>query len=169
MSLAAKISDDARQSDLLGLLLVDSARALRAAFENRINEMGLGLTPGEARALINIADHEGSRQLDIASRMGVEPMTLCAYLDKLQALGLIERHKCAADGRAKRIALTHASDEMVRRLREELHGILEMATSGMSASSKRALETSLATLNRNLQEAGTSGQPQNQPAANDSN
>lgn len=161
MSFPAKISNDVTQSDILGLLLVDSARALRTAFENRINEMGLGLTPGEARALINIADHEGNRQLDIASRMGVEPMTLCAYLDKLQAFGLIERHVCSADRRAKRIALTPASDDMVRRIRQELHGILEKATSGMSPERRSALETSLAVLNRNLQEIS---QPNHTPA-----
>lgn len=152
MSLPVKISDEAPQGDLLGLLLVDTARALRTAFENRINAAGLGLTPGEARALINIADHEGNRQLDIASRMGVEPMTLCTYLDKLQALGLIERHKCSADRRAKRIALTRTSDEMIRRIRAELHVILDHATSGMSREAKSHLEASLAVLNRNLQE-----------------
>jgi DNA-binding MarR family transcriptional regulator len=163
MTFPAKISLEATQSDILGLLLVDAARLLRAAFDNRINEMGLGLTPGEARALINIADHQGSRQLDIASRMGVEPMTLCTYLDKLQAVGLIERHICSADRRAKRIALTPASDEMVRQLRLELHEILGKATSGMSPDKRRALETSLAVFSKNLQEVA--GPPASQQAA----
>jgi len=152
MSLAVKIPEQASQADQLGLMIVDAARALRAAFETRINDAGLGLTAGEARALINIADHEGSRQLDIASRMGVEPMTLCAYLDKLQALGLIERHKCLADRRAKRIALTPASDAMIRSIRSELQIVLDHATSGLSAKAKSDLEISLGVLSRNLQE-----------------
>ncbi len=153
MSLPVKIHPEAPQGDLLGLLIVDTARALRTAFENRINAAGLGLTPGEARALIHIADHEGNRQLDIASQMGVEPMTLCTYLDKLQTLGLIERHTCVADRRAKRIGLTKTSDDMIRRIRAELHVILDHATSGLSQGAKRDLEASLAVLNRNLQEA----------------
>ncbi|WP_312406482.1 MarR family winged helix-turn-helix transcriptional regulator [Rhizobium sp.] len=153
MSLPVKIiSHDAPQGDLLGLLIVDTARALRTAFENRINAAGLGLTPGEARALIHIADHEGSRQLDIASQMSVEPMTLCTYLDKLQTLGLIERQKCSADRRAKRIALTKTSDDMIRRIRVELHVILDHATSGLSLEAKSLLEASLTVVNRNLQE-----------------
>ncbi|TNM60846.1 MarR family winged helix-turn-helix transcriptional regulator [Aliirhizobium smilacinae] len=159
MSLPVKISHDESQGDLLGLLIVDTARALRTAFENRINAAGLGLTPGEARALIHIADHEGSRQLDIASQMGVEPMTLCTYLDKLQTLGLIERHKCIADRRAKRIGLTTTSDDMIRRIRAELHVILDHATSGLSHEAKSHLEASLAVLNRNLQEACPPAQP----------
>ncbi len=159
MSLPVKISHDAPQGDLLGLLIVDTARALRTAFENRINAAGLGLTPGEARALIHIADHEGSRQLDIASQMGVEPMTLCTYLDKLQMLGLIERHKCVADRRAKRIGLTKTSDDMIRRIRAELHVILDHATSGLSQEAKRHLEASLAVVNRNLQETSSLAPP----------
>jgi MarR family transcriptional regulator, transcriptional regulator for hemolysin len=151
MTLPAKISDEAPASDLLGFLIVDAARLLRAAFEQRIAQAGLGLTAGEARALINVANNQGNRQLDIASRMGVEPMTLCAYLDKLQALGLIERQTCSADRRAKRIVLTPASDEMIRDIRAEFRAILEQATSGMPTRERLGLEASLACLNKNLQ------------------
>jgi MarR family transcriptional regulator, transcriptional regulator for hemolysin len=163
MSLPAKISgNQAPRSDLLGFLLVDAARLLRAAFEQRISDAGLGLTAGEARALINIADHEGNRQLDIASRMGVEPMTLCAYLDRLQAMGLIERQKCAADRRAKRIVLTASSEAMIRRIRREFQAVLDQATPGMTPDERHMLETSLSALNRNLQACLPSTSPLNE-------
>jgi MarR family transcriptional regulator, transcriptional regulator for hemolysin len=163
MSLPAQISgDETPRSDLLGFLLVDAARLLRAAFEQRIAEAGMGLTAGEARALINIANHEGNRQLDIASRMGVEPMTLCAYLDRLQAMGLIERQKCVADRRAKRIVLTPSSDEMIRRIRLEFQAVLDQATPGISAGERRMLEASLSALNRNLQACLPSTSPLNE-------
>ncbi len=137
--------------DNLGFLIVDSARQLRAAFERRITQAGLGLTPGEARALLNIASAGGSRQLDIASRMGVEPMTLCAYLDKLQALGLIERQQCSADRRAKRINLTSASEDMIASIRKELNFIVAQATEGLNDEQNRVLRESLTLLNTNLQ------------------
>jgi DNA-binding MarR family transcriptional regulator len=139
--------------DTLGFLIVDSARLLRAAFERRIAQAGLGLTPGEARALMNIATIDGSRQLDIAARMGVEPMTLCAYLDKLEALGLVERQQCSADRRAKRIRLTKASDEMIGSIRKELGVILAQATEGLDEESNRILREALAVFNANLQAA----------------
>ncbi|MBW6423954.1 MarR family winged helix-turn-helix transcriptional regulator [Rhizobium sp. XQZ8] len=137
--------------DNLGFLIVDSARLLRAAFERRITQAGLGLTPGEARALMNIASVDGSRQLDIATRMGVEPMTLCAYLDKLQAIGLIERQQCSADRRAKRINLTSTSEEMIASIRKELNVIISQATDGLDNEQNRMLRESLALLNSNLQ------------------
>jgi MarR family transcriptional regulator for hemolysin len=139
--------------DSLGFLIVDSARLLRAAFERRIAQAGLGLTPGEARALINIAAIDGSRQLDIAARMGVEPMTLCAYLDKLEALGLVERQQCSADRRAKRVNLTGASGEMISSVRKELNAILAQATEGLSEENNRILREALAVFNANLQAA----------------
>lgn len=142
--------------DTLGFLIVDSARLLRAAFERRIAQAGLGLTPGEARALMNIAAAGGSRQLDIAARMGVEPMTLCAYLDKLQSLGLIERQQCSVDRRAKRITLKPASEEMIKAIRKELDIILTQATAGLSEESNRILRETLAVFNANLQAANPS-------------
>lgn len=152
MTLPAKTSEDLPEGKVLGFLIVDAARLLRAAFEHRIAEAGLGLTAGEARALINIADHEGYRQLDIAARMGVEPMTLCAYLDKLQTLGLIERQKCMADRRAKRIVLTQESEQLIARIRGEFQAIIAQATDGMPLPTRLALETSLSVFNRNLQD-----------------
>ena len=137
--------------DTLAFLIVDSARLLRAAFERRITQAGLGLTPGEARALMNIATIDGSRQLDIAARMGVEPMTLCAYLDKLQGLGLIERQQCSIDRRAKRIILTEASEEMIGAIRHELNAIVSQATEGLSEEQNGVLREALAIFNANLQ------------------
>lgn len=142
--------------DRLGFLIVDSARLLRATFERRIAQAGLGLTPGEARALLTIAAVDGSRQLDIAARMGVEPMTLCAYLDKLEGLGLVERQQCAADRRAKRVSLTGASDEMIGSIRKELNAILAQATDGLNEENNRILREALAVFNANLQAAAPS-------------
>lgn len=146
--------------DTLGFLIVDSARLLRTAFERRIAQAGLGLTPGEARALLNIAAADGSRQLDIATRMGVEPMTLCAYLDKLQALGLIERQQCSVDRRAKRITLTKTSDEMIASIRKELNVILAQATEGLSEENGRILRDTLTLFNTNLQASSLLQLPQ---------
>jgi DNA-binding MarR family transcriptional regulator len=144
----------------LSFLIADNARLLRAAFERRIAQAGLSLTPGEARALLNIAAADGSRQLDIAARMGVEPMTLCAYLDKLQVLGLIERQPCIADRRAKRINLTESSQEMIDALRQELNVILAQATEGLDEKTKEVLWQALASVHTNLQVMNSTQQPQ---------
>jgi DNA-binding MarR family transcriptional regulator len=154
--------NDAPRADVdeLAFLIVDAARLMRSAFERRIARAGLGLTAGEARALINIAETDGSRQLDIASRMGVEPMTLCAYLDKLQGLGLIERQQCFADRRAKRINLTAASTGLLTALRKELNEVIAQGTEGLGEEQSRLLKAALGSFNAKLQAAGLSAASQ---------
>jgi Transcriptional regulators len=144
----------------LSFLIADNARLLRAVFERRIAQAGLSLTPGEARALLNIAAADGSRQLDIAARMSVEPMTLCAYLDKLQVLGLIERQQCTADRRAKRINLTDSAQEMITALNQEIELILAQATEGLDDRTKGVLVQAMASVHANLQALNSVQQPQ---------
>ncbi len=137
--------------DALGFLLTDGARLLRAAFEKRIADAGLNITPGEARTLIQVAAAHGSRQLDIAQRMGVEPMTVCTFLDKLQAEGLIERQQDPADRRAKKIVLTERSGAILKAINTEIEGLIAEATQGMSAEARKAMEAGLNQLRENLQ------------------
>lgn len=151
-----RLNPNAHNPGTLSFLIADAARLLRTAFEKRIAQAGLGLTPGEARALINIAATDGSRQLDIAARMGVEPMTLCAYLDKLENLGLVERQPCSADRRAKRVNLTAASVDMLAAIHQELGDIVRCATEGMDDEAREFLKRSLKSFNANLQASNQS-------------
>jgi DNA-binding MarR family transcriptional regulator len=136
--------------DALGFVLIDVARMLRSAFERRIATAGLGLTPGEARALVHVAALEGSRQLDIAQRMGIEPMTLSTYLDRLQSLGFVERRPDPADRRAKLIFTTPAADELITNIRVEQIDLMGDVTSGIPAEDLDLMRDRLKRLRANL-------------------
>jgi MarR family transcriptional regulator for hemolysin len=136
--------------DSLGFVLIDVSRMLRGAFERRIATAGLGLTPGEARALIHVFALEGSRQLDIAHRMGIEPMTLSAYLDRLQSLGFIERRADATDRRAKQIFPTQAANDMIASIRVEQIELMERVTSGLSEDDRSLIRDRLKRMRANL-------------------
>ncbi len=140
-----------REKDSLAFLLNSSARLLNNAFERRISEAGLGLTPGEARALLTVAILDGSKQSDIAARLGIEPMTICAYLDKLQSLALIERQQDPQDRRSKRIVLTKASTAMLEAVRQEIDKLVVHATRGLSEEEVALLRDFLETVQHNLQ------------------
>ena len=136
--------------DTLGFVLTDVARMLRSAFERRINTAGLGLTPGEARTLVRIATLEGSRQLDIAQRMGIEPMTLSTYLDRLQSLGYIERRPDPADRRAKLIFTTPSAADLITNIRTEQIELMQHVTSGIGEEALGLLRQQLKQLRANL-------------------
>jgi len=136
--------------DALGFVLTDVARMLRGAFERRIANAGLGLTPGEARTLVRIATLEGGRQLDIAQRLGIEPMTLSTYLDRLQSLGYVERRPDPADRRAKLIFTTPAAGAMIAGIRTEQVELMEQVTSGIGEEELAMIRDRLRQLRANL-------------------
>ncbi|MCF3640036.1 MarR family winged helix-turn-helix transcriptional regulator [Rhizobium sp. TRM95111] len=136
--------------DSLGFLIIDVSRMLRGAFERRIARAGLGLTPGEARALVHVAALEGSRQLDIAHRMGIEPMTLSAYLDRLQSLGFIERRADPADGRARQIFTTETANGLIAEIRVEQLDLMGQVTAGLAEDDKSAMREQLRRMRENL-------------------
>jgi len=99
--------------DSFGFLVTDIARLMRAEMDRRIADAGVGVTAGEARALGQAARAGVVRQTVLAERMGVEAMTLTAYLDRLEASGLIERRTDPTDRRAKLVHLTPAADAVL--------------------------------------------------------
>lgn len=147
-------------TDSLAFLVSDCARLMRMAFEKRILSAGLGLTAGEARTLIQIAAHNGSRQLDIAIRMGLEPMTVSAFLDRLQARGLIERQPDVLDRRAKRILLSDAAEEMIRAISVEISAVQVEATQGLDRDAQDSIGRALKSLRQNLQKSDQSAAAQ---------
>lgn len=102
--------------DAIGFLITDVARLLRAEFDRRIAGAGLGLTPGDARTLVNAARAGGVRQTVLAERMGVEAMTLSAYLDRLEAHDLVRRDPDPTDRRAKLVEVTDAAQPVLEEI-----------------------------------------------------
>lgn len=105
-------------TETFGFLVTDVSRLIRQEFDRLINEGGLGVTPGEARALSHAARAGSVRQTVLAERMGVEAMTLSAYLDRLEARGLVGRTVDPSDRRAKLVHTTDAANEVLVRIRE---------------------------------------------------
>ncbi|MGI2034838.1 MarR family winged helix-turn-helix transcriptional regulator [Rhizobium panacihumi] len=142
---------DAKQNtDTLTFLISDSARVLRTAFERRIEQAGLEVTPAEARTLLNVEILKNGRQLDLAARMGIEPMTVCAFLDKLQAADLIERQPDPSDRRAKLVLLTPKSHDLIKRIRHELDELIAQATGGVADADVAIFMRVLETVHDNL-------------------
>ncbi|MDO9416550.1 MarR family winged helix-turn-helix transcriptional regulator [Pararhizobium sp.] len=138
------------QSDTIGMLLTDVSRLLRSAFDSRINAADLGITAGEARTLIQVASVAGIKQTDIAARMGIEPMTLSACLDRLEALGLVARLPDPADRRAKNVVVTGKADPLLAAIMREVDAVMSRVTADFDDGARQALQGSLLLLRDNL-------------------
>ena len=136
--------------NMFGFLLTDTSRLFRQYFERMVSENGFGLTPGEIRALTHVLRFRGSRQALLAERMGVEPMTLSAYLDRLEARGLIRRMMDSSDRRAKLIEPTDEAFAMMSELEPLFGRILNQLMQGMSEDETLAVTKGLEKLRANL-------------------
>lgn len=146
---------DPRVSELtsgnaLGFLLTDTSRLFRQFFERKVAENGLGLTPGEIRALSHAIRWRGSRQAVLAERMGVEPMTLSAYLDRLEGQGLVDRRVDPADRRAKIVEPTKAAFATMEALDPLFDEIYAHVTNGMDEGEVKLMAKGLRAMRANL-------------------
>lgn len=138
------------EPDTIGFLLTDVARMQRAEFEKRISNAGLELTPGEARALLNIDARAGGRQNEIAEKMGVEPMTMSGYIDKLEGLGLVERLPDPTDRRARNVVLTERAQPLLAAILDQASSMIDNVLAGLSENQRDALHRALRQMRANL-------------------
>lgn len=139
--------------DSLGFVMTETSRLLRVAFERRIANAGLDITPAEARTLVYVAAGEGARQNIIAERMGVEPMTVCAYLDRLEKLNLIARCQDPNDRRAKNVRTTDDADRILASVRHETAEMFEQIQAGIDPKTREIFLETLKSIRNNLQVA----------------
>jgi DNA-binding MarR family transcriptional regulator len=134
----------------LGFLLLDVTRSLRARIDEALERAGLGLTPGEARALVHAARFGSVNQRALAAEMGIEPMTLVRYLDRLEERGLVRREVDPDDRRANRVRVTREATEPLREVRALARRVREDAMRGVPAAEVAALRSSLLTMRANM-------------------
>src|SRR6187397_1434596 len=111
-SLAAELSTCWRE---LGSIL--ASRRLHASLHP---ELGTKLTPSKLRALELLAQHDGLRVGELADRVGVDDTTATRLVDRLEELGLAERHGEDSDRRATLVELTEKAALALRARRDEL-------------------------------------------------
>jgi DNA-binding MarR family transcriptional regulator len=94
-------------------------------------ELGRKLTPSKLRGLELLAQQDGLRVGELAERVGVDDTTATRLVDRLEELGLAERHSEEGDRRAILVGLTAEGRKLV---------------AGVSAQRQRFFTDVLATL-----------------------
>ncbi len=137
-------------SDTLGFLVGDVSRSFRRRFEAALASAGLEVTVGESRTLFHAARQDGMRQAALAERMGIEPMTLVNFLDRLERRGWIAREPDASDRRAKIVRVTPAAQPFLERLEVIARGVRRQAAAGLSERDMEIVRRALERMRDNL-------------------
>src|SRR5579859_2760798 len=99
-----------------GFLISRVGDLTRRRFAERLSE--LALTP-RMFGVLNVLDAEGAvTQHALCQAVGMDPSSMVATIDELEAKGLAERRRNPQDRRAHALYLTPAGQEMLGRARQ---------------------------------------------------
>lgn len=138
------------RDDTIAFLVGDLARVFRQRFEAALAAEGLEITVGEARTLFHAARRGPVRQNFLAESMGIEPMTLVNFLDRLERHGWILRETDSSDRRAKLVRVTPSAGPLVTRLDAIAARVRAGAAEGLSAREMETLRKTLEKMRDNL-------------------
>ena len=135
----------------LDFLLHDVARLLKKRFEQ--NSRGSGLTRSQRQVLTYLAQNEGINQARLAELIEIEPITLGRLVDKLETLGLIERHPHPTDRRTWLLHLMPTARSRLEQAGEYGDVTRREALAGVSEADRQRLLKTLDAMKKNLTEA----------------
>jgi DNA-binding MarR family transcriptional regulator len=126
----------------------ETAHALRRAFDRRAAE--LGITRAQWRVLAHLDHQPGQRQVELAERMDIEPISLCRIVDKLEEAKLVERRRDPADRRAWRLHLCDSAAPLVVKLHALAQGFSADVFGNLNPAEVERARTLLAMVRDNL-------------------
>lgn len=112
------------------------------------------LRVGQEMLLLRLWEGDGVTQSQLVERMQVEPPTVTKMLQRLEALGLVERRSDPDDARISRVFLTAAGRAAEPAAAEAWHAVDARATAGMSTEERLLLRRLLVQMRDNLCDHG---------------
>lgn len=142
----------------LGFLIHDVARLLRKRLEQRARAAGIGLTRAQWQVLAYLARSEGLNQAALAQLLEIEPITLVRLIDRLEAMGFVERRSDPRDRRQRNLFLTEKARPELARIRALGAEVREEALTGIDRAERERLMATLSVIKTNLQRSSSLGE-----------
>lgn len=128
--------------------IAETSRMMRRFYDRRA--ASLGVTSAQWRVLAWLGHEPGLKQVELAERLDVEPITACRIVDRLEEAGLVERQRDPDDRRAWRLVLTSKAEPIVVRLRALAEEMAGVAFAGLADSETEAMRAALARIRDNI-------------------
>jgi DNA-binding MarR family transcriptional regulator len=129
----------------------ETSRMMRRYYDRRAS--ALGVTTAQWRLLLRLYREPGLKQVELAERMDVEPITACRIVDRLEEAGLVERQRDPDDRRAWRLVVTEKAEPIMTRLRTLAEEMSGEAFAGMSVEDVEAMRGKLSRIRENVSRA----------------
>lgn len=133
----------------LGSDLSRLVRIWRTLIDHRLKPLELTQTHWVTLHNIHQLPPEQS-QIQLAKAIGIEQPSLVRTLDQLEEKGLIARHTCASDRRAKRITLTEKAEPLIEQMEDVISKTRREILAGISSEEEKLLINLIARLEQNI-------------------
>lgn len=121
--------------------------------------LGVDVTMPQAKVLYVVSLQPDLPMSAIAAELGVGAPAVSGLIDRLVALGYVERREDPADRRQQLVGITAAGSAALERLRELNTDAMRRLIAGLDPSELEALRTSLIALDREVQRRFGGGTP----------
>lgn len=128
--------------------IAETSRTMRRYYDRRASS--LGVTTAQWRALAWLGHEPGLKQVELAERLDVEPITAGRIIDRLQEAGLVERKPDPVDRRVWRLELTDKAGPIMAKLRDLAEELTEVAFAGFAMEEMLDLRAKLARMRDNI-------------------
>jgi len=129
----------------------ETSRMMRRFYDRRAS--ALGVTTAQWRVIAHVGHSPGLKQVELAERLDVEPITACRIVDRLEEAGLVERQRDPEDRRAWRLVLTVKGLPIYGRLASLAEDMSKEAFAGFSIHEFEELRANLARVRENVSRA----------------
>ncbi|MFL6739613.1 MAG: MarR family winged helix-turn-helix transcriptional regulator [Sphingomicrobium sp.] len=126
----------------------ETYRSLRRYYDRRA--AALGVTTAQWRVLAWLGHSPGLKQVELAERLDVEPITAGRIIDRLEEAGLVERQPDPVDRRAWRLMLTAKAGPIIARLTELAEEMSDEAFADFDIEELETMRTRLARMRSNI-------------------
>ena len=139
---------DLNTSLRFGFLIHDVSRLRRVVVDRALKP--LGVTRSQWWLLAFLSRRDGMTQTALAADLDLSKVAIGGLVDRVEALGFVERRADRNDGRARRVFLTKAGAKMVSVIRENVQQVELEIVGGLSDDEMAGAATTLAKLKSTL-------------------
>ncbi len=119
--------------------------------------LGVDITMSQAKALYLLSVRPGATMSSIAAELGVGASAVSGLVDRLVALGYVERREDPDDRRQQLVTITDTGTATLDRMREMRSQVTLRLLKGLGDDELEAFRSSLIALDREVQRLDTAG------------
>jgi DNA-binding MarR family transcriptional regulator len=124
-----------------GYLMARLGEASRRRFHKALEPEGLH--PRHFGVMTMLAAHPGMSQHQLHEKTAIDPSSMVAVIDELEARGLAERRPDPADRRARQVFLTEQGEQTLTRIRALAAGLQREFFGALTAEERKTLHALL--------------------------